>query len=199
MRLNDVSRETMADMDAYVSLLLKWNKTINLVSRSTEQDIWDRHVQDSLQLWSQVPRSDLLLDMGSGGGLPGIILGICAKHDPRVQKITLIEADIRKSTFLQTAIRELRLTGSVLSRRISECPPLNAGVITARALADLDALLGFCDRHLAPGGVAIFPKGARADQEIADAEKNWKFDLERVPSVTDPNAVILKIGDITRV
>ena len=78
-------------------------------------------------------------------------------------------------------------------------PPLNAGAISARALADLDALLGFCERHLAPDGIAIFPKGARADQEIAEAEKNWKFELEKVPSVTDPNAVILKIGDITRV
>lgn len=199
MRLEDVSRETMDDLKSYVSLLLKWNKTINLVSRSTEQDIWDRHIQDSLQLWSHIPKTELLLDMGSGGGLPGLVLAICAKHDPKVQKVTLIEADIRKSTFLQTAIRELGLKGSVLSRRISECPPLNAGAISARALADLDALLGFCERHLASGGTAIFPKGARADQEIAEAEKNWKFELEKVPSVTDPNAVILKIGDITRV
>jgi len=199
VRLEDVSRETHTDLERYVSLLLKWNKTINLVARSTEAEIWERHIRDSLQLWPHVPQPDLLVDMGSGGGLPGLVMAICAKHDPKVAKVTLIEADIRKSTFLQTVIRELGLSGSVLSRRISECPPLNAGVITARALSDLNALLGFCDRHLGEGGVALFPKGAKADDEIAAAEKDWHFTCEKVPSATDPSAVILKIGDITRV
>ncbi|WP_147126556.1 16S rRNA (guanine(527)-N(7))-methyltransferase RsmG [Shimia ponticola] len=199
MRLEDVSRETKADLEAYVALLLKWNNTINLVAKSTEDEIWTRHIEDSLQIWPILPDAELLVDMGSGGGLPGIVLAICAKHDPRIKAVTLIEADIRKSTFLQTVIRDLGLPAKVLSRRISECPPLNAQLVTARALSDLASLLGFCDRHLAPGGTAVFPKGARADEEIETAENDWRFAVEKVPSATDPNAVILKIGDIARV
>ncbi|MEL6609956.1 MAG: 16S rRNA (guanine(527)-N(7))-methyltransferase RsmG [Pseudomonadota bacterium] len=199
MDLKDVSRETRDDLEVYVSLLLKWTKSINLIGKSTKEDVWGRHIADSLQLWPLIRPTDKALDLGSGGGLPAVVLAILSKHDQRFEHITMIEADLRKSTFLQTCIRTLGLKASVLTRRISDAPPQDASLVTARALASLDTLCEMAHQHAAPGAQLLFPKGERAGAEIAQAQENWRFSLIEHPSKTDHKATILELGDLARV
>ncbi len=112
--------------------------------------------------------------------------------------VTCVESDQRKAAFLKTVIRETGIQGRVESKRIEDLSPLRANVLSARALAPLRELLGFADQHLAPEGHALFPKGANARLELVEALEYWSFQADTYPSVTDANAVILKIGEIRR-
>lgn len=196
----DVSRETFERLEAYVALMTKWNSAINLVSPNTISEIWTRHILDSAQIYGLAPENpNIWCDLGSGGGLPALVVAIMAKDTNPDLSVTCIESDLRKATFLRTVARELALNLSVRSERIEKADPQNADVLSARALASLDALCGFAARHLKPDGVAIFPKGENYRQEIDEALENWSFQLDTYPSKTHPNAVILKIGEISRV
>ena len=196
----DVSRETFDDLERYVTLLKKWTKRINLISAATIPVIWDRHVRDSVQVYRSISGSEgIWLDVGSGGGLPGIVLAIIRKHEASGVKTVLIESDLRKATFLRAVSRELDLRAEVISERIEAADPVGASVISARALGPLEALLGFAERHLAPGGHAVFPKGETWQKEVDNARKTWRFDLDVVQSETDKKAAILIIGGIARV
>ncbi|RYG91328.1 16S rRNA (guanine(527)-N(7))-methyltransferase RsmG [Loktanella sp. IMCC34160] len=195
----DVSRETYDRLKAFEGLVAKWSPRINLVSKSDLSDIWGRHILDSLQLVPLVPGApQSWVDLGSGGGFPGIVIAIVARDHWPDLTTTLIESDQRKATFLRTAIRELDLAATVRTERIEEAPPQAADVLTARALAALDGLFAYAEQHLAPDGVAIFPKGRRADEEIAQARENWTFDLQETQSITDPEARILTVRNIKR-
>lgn len=193
-----VSRETFDRLKTYQSLIEKWNKSINLVAKSTIHDLWDRHIVDSVQVYQPSQSApNRWLDIGSGGGLPGIVIA-CLLHEKSPQTdIHFIESDLRKSVFLRTALRELSLTGTVHAHRIQDVPALNADVISARALADLPALIALAYPHLAAGGECLFPKGKTWGKEVDDATKQWKFDLKPITSVTNPDAVILRIGGIS--
>ncbi len=197
---NDVSRETSEALHRYVALLEKWNPRINLVARSSLKDVWTRHVQDSLQLFAlSQPGSRHWVDLGSGGGFPGIVIAILAAEKNPDMKITMIESDQRKSTFLRQALRETGVSGVVLSERIEDLGPLGATTLSARALADLSQLCGYAVRHLSKDGVALFPKGATWKKELPCARAAWSFSLVEHTSQTDPNAVILQIGDLSNV
>ncbi len=190
-----VSRETYEHLAAYVALIEKWSPKINLISRASLNDIWQRHIVDSVQIatiHAQNPAS--WGDLGSGGGLPGIVAAIL---NPSTST-TLIESDLRKATFLRTCIHTLDLNAHAISERIETAPPLGADVISARALAPLPKLLGYVDRHLSPDGTAILPKGKNFEQELAEARKTWSFDCTLIPSITDPGATILRIEGIRR-
>lgn len=191
----DVSRETYDKLRAFEELVRKWTQRINLVSRADANAIWERHIVDSVQVFDLAPDSGDWLDIGSGGGFPGIIVAILSDG----RDLTLMESDKRKCTFLRTAIRELDLTATVLTERIEEAPPQCADVLSARALTDLSGLLAFAERHLAPGGVALFPKGQRWQDEVAKAQEKWGFQYEAIPSITNPAASVLKIKEIARV
>ncbi|MEL6684273.1 MAG: 16S rRNA (guanine(527)-N(7))-methyltransferase RsmG [Pseudomonadota bacterium] len=193
----DVSRETIADLQAFGALVTKWTPKINLIARSTVASVWDRHIVDSAQLYRFAPKTyEKWVDMGSGGGFPGIVMAILAKtQQPQVQ-FTLIESDQRKATFLRTAVRECGLEAAVIADRIENAPVQEADVVSARALTALSALLPSAQRHLNDDGIALFHKGRQAAQEIADAQKNWSFDLEDYASITDPDARILAIQRI---
>lgn len=196
----DVSRETFERLETYVTLMTKWNSAINLVSPNTISEIWTRHILDSAQIYGLAQENpNIWCDLGSGGGLPALVVAIMAKDTNPDLSVTCIESDLRKATFLRTVARELALNLSVRSERIEKADPQNADVLSARALASLDALCGFAARHLKPDGVAIFPKGENYRQEIDEALENWSFQLDTYPSKTHPNAVILKIGEISRV
>lgn len=196
--LVNVSREAHADLDRYLTLLRKWNKVVNLVSEATLEAVWTRHFEDSLQLLRYFPEgARTFADLGSGAGLPGIPLSILARAEGRALKGVLVESDQRKAAFLAQAVRELALDLRICTERIESTPPLNMDVLTARALAPLDRLFGFAQRHLGPHGSAIFPKGARADEEISAARKRWKFTMTSWPSTTDPEAQILVFTDIS--
>ena len=196
----NVSRETEDRLLAYVDLLGKWTRKINLISKGSVSDIWERHILDSVQIYDLAPNTfSLWVDIGSGGGLPGVVVAALAAQFAPDARIAMIESDQRKAAFLRTALRELGLSGDVLASRIDAVPPMGADVLSARALAPLDQLLAFAENHLKPGGTAIFPKGKTAEQEIADASTNWLFQIEKHASMTDAEARILVIKDIKRV
>ncbi|MCU9848102.1 16S rRNA (guanine(527)-N(7))-methyltransferase RsmG [Defluviimonas sp. WL0024] len=196
----NVSRETSDRFEGYVSILRKWNPAINLVARSTIDDVRRRHLADSVQIFDLAPPvARTWTDLGSGGGFPGLVAAILAADERPDLRVTLVESDQRKAAFLDTVSRELGLTTEVRAERIEALEPLKAEVVSARALAPLATLVRFADRHLATGGVALFPKGANHQVEIDQALEDWKFSYQKTPSRTDPDAVILTIGGITRV
>ncbi|SNX69862.1 16S rRNA m(7)G-527 methyltransferase [Cereibacter ovatus] len=196
----DVSRETVKRLQDFVTLVVKWNPAINLVAKSTIPEIWQRHVRDSMQLYPLVQANPKRwLDLGSGSGFPGVVLAILAHQRAPEARFTLVESDQRKAAFLRTACHSLGLNAQVLAARIENLPPQAADVITARALAPLDKLCALAAPHIAAGGICLFPKGGSYAEEVAEARRNWKMDLETFASVTDPEAVILKLKALVHV
>nr|WP_256474163.1 16S rRNA (guanine(527)-N(7))-methyltransferase RsmG [Lutimaribacter sp. EGI FJ00013] len=190
----------MDRLQTYVALLEKWNPRINLVAKSTLDAVWTRHVQDSLQLLSLAPpKWQSWADLGSGGGFPGLVIAIVAKELYPESKVTLVESDQRKSVFLRTVLRETEVQADVIAKRIEALPPLEADVVSARALADLKTLLGFVAQHGSPAAIALFPKGATWEKEVADARVQWEFACEPFKSDTEEKSVILKIEGVARV
>ena len=196
----NVSRETLERLDIYAELLSRWTKKINLISGSTLASLWSRHFLDSAQLFDISPTSTRKwLDLGSGGGFPGLIVAaLAAERNPNLA-VELVESDIRKATFLRTAVREMGISVKIYAERIENLPPKNATIISARALAPLESLLSFAEQHMSPNGTAIFPKGEKFESEIATARKTWQFTHEQIPSRTDDSARILKITELSRV
>lgn len=194
-----VSRETLKRLEIYQALLAEWNKRINLVSSATLAQFWTRHIADSVQLLEIADRSEgRWLDMGSGAGFPGLVLAMVGADYKTSFDFILLESDQRKSTFMRAVARETDTSVNILSSRIEETPPVNAHIISARALAPLPKLLDLAERHRAPTSLCIFPKGATADQEISDARKEWIFDARKHSSKTDPSATVLAIGEFRR-
>jgi 16S rRNA (guanine(527)-N(7))-methyltransferase RsmG len=190
----DVPRETEARLSDFVALLLRWNARINLTAERDEATIWQRHVLDSLQLTPLVPPIDgPLVDIGSGAGFPGLMLALTTDRETH-----LVESDRRKSAFLIEAARVLALPRvRIHPTRIEAATLPSAAILTARALAPLTALLPHAHRILAPGGIALFPKGRTAEQELTDAAGAWIMRTERFPSRTDPTATILRLSEIS--
>jgi 16S rRNA (guanine527-N7)-methyltransferase len=195
-----VSRETLQRLEVYVALLEKWTPKINLISKATIPDIWSRHISDSVQVYRHGPQDfSHWLDLGSGGGMPGLVVAILAAESNSDQMVSLVESDGRKAAFLRTVLRETGVQGQVLCERIETLSPQKADVVSARALADLSALLAYTARHLLPGGIALFSKGVTWQKEVEIARREWSFDLETLKSETEEGSVILRIGDIARV
>ena len=194
-----VSRETMARLEIYDKLLAKWNPAINLVAKSTLADVWSRHFLDSAQIFALAPKNALRwVDLGSGGGFPGLVVAILALEQRPELRVTLVESDQRKATFLRTVAREVGATVIVESVRVEQLTPQNADILSARALAPLAQLCGFAERHLAQTGTGVFLKGANAQQEIDEALALWRFEVQKTISKTDPSAVILTVQGIAR-
>lgn len=195
----NVSRETFERLDIYAAALAKWQKAINLVSVSTLPELWTRHFLDSAQIYRHCNTiSGIWLDIGSGGGFPGLVCAAMAVEDKPGLQFKLVESDLRKCTFLRSAAAEMGLRADILSRRIEKLPPQEAQIISARALAPLSKLYGYADRHLAADGIALFLKGATHGREINEALEDWTMKMDIIPSQTAEGAVILKIGDIGR-
>ncbi len=193
--LPDVSRETEERLQTFCALLLTWNARINLIARGDEPNLRRRHVEDSLALIPVLPESPShAIDLGSGGGFPGIILAI-ATNIP----FHLVESDQRKAAFLREAARATAAPVTVHATRIEAAKPPPAPLVTARALAPLPLLLAWATPHLAPGGVCVFPKGRTVDDELTLARQQWQMRVERWPSPLDPTSTILRISEIARV
>ncbi|MDO6586441.1 16S rRNA (guanine(527)-N(7))-methyltransferase RsmG [Salipiger sp. 1_MG-2023] len=196
----DVSRETMQRLEVFQQLLMKWSPKINLVSNSTIQNSWDRHILDSAQLFMLFDQADgHWLDLGAGGGFPGLVIAILRAELAPQLKVTLVESDQRKCVFLRQVLRETGVVANVLAERIEALEPQNATVLSARALADLETLLGFAERHMAEDGTALFLKGVNWRKELTAARESWNFSCCHRRSVTDPNAVVLSIGALAHV
>ena len=196
----DVSRETEQRLRALEALLSKWNPAINLVSKSTISSAWDRHILDSVQIFAGSGPFRTWVDLGSGGGFPGLVVGVLAAEKRPDARIILVESDQRKATFLRQAARELGLTRvQVIAERIEVIAPIGADRLSARALAPLTDLCGYAAHHLLPEGTALFPKGATWRAEVAEARKSWKFDLEVRPSLVESGSVVLVMKAISHV
>jgi 16S rRNA (guanine527-N7)-methyltransferase len=201
MNLNgkSVSRETQARLDHFVSLFQKWSKSINLVAPSTIEDSWNRHVADSAQIYQLFPGPKTWVDLGSGGGFPGIITAIMMAelNDGWVH---LVESNNKKASFLRLALRETGARGSIHPVRIEdsgkEIP--HCDVISGRALADLDKLLEF-SYPWSEKNTAIrmfFHKGRDYRAEIVKAHGRWRFDLLEHVSVVERDSVVLEISNL---
>ena len=191
-RMLDVSRETMARLEAYVELLVSWNRRINLVGRNTIGDVWRRHILDSAQLCPHIPtKARILVDLGSGAGLPGLILGILG-----VPELHLIEADNRKVAFLREALRVSGTKAQLHAMRIERMKPIPADVVTARALAPLPELLETSQRFRKSATRSLFLKGGQVEAELSEASRAWTMRIERFPSLSDPSGCILQLEDI---
>jgi 16S rRNA (guanine527-N7)-methyltransferase len=193
-----VSRETRQRLQAYSDLVRKWNPKVNLVSRVSLSDLWERHILDSLQLLDINTCPDRWVDLGSGGGFPGLVVAICLQETASDAVVTLVESDQRKAAFLRTVIRTLDLNATVLAQRAEDIPPLDATTLSARALAPLTKLLGYAAQHLQEDGAAIFPKGASWEKELSDASQEWCFVSQAIKSRTEPDACLLVIRDIKK-
>jgi 16S rRNA (guanine527-N7)-methyltransferase len=196
----NVSRETLDRLQIYADLLKRWNPRINLVSKSTLPEVWTRHILDSTQIYDLVAHPVAhWVDLGSGGGFPGLVIAIMASDQSSPLRMTLVESDARKCAFLRTVIRETGTQAKVVSDRVELTSPLQANVISARALADLSTLLGYCERHLVPGGTGIFLKGATWKKELSKAQSQWNFEYQTVKSQTETGPVVLSVTGVSRV
>ncbi len=194
----NVSRETIERLKIYQNLLESWQKKINLVSSSTIPFLWKRHFEDSLQLSSYLPEgSATLIDLGSGAGFPGLVLAIA---HPEKLKVTLVESDFKKCLFLENVSRETKTSVIVLRSRIESLKESVKGdIITARGLAPLSELLNYTSPLMKENAIALFLKGKEVEKEIQEAQRKWKFDLEILPSISDPEGRILKIEHPKRI
>jgi 16S rRNA (guanine527-N7)-methyltransferase len=189
----DVSRETLARLSRYLELLRRWQAAINLVGASTLADPWRRHILDCAQIAPHVPRTArIVLDLGSGAGLPGLVLALLG-----VPGVQLVESDRRKAQFLREAARTTGAEVTMHATRIEELE-LRADVVTARALAPLPRLLELAAQVLGPGGLCLFLKGQSALDELTQARQSWHMHSEIVPSRSGSRGVLLKLEGVGR-
>ncbi|WP_455477820.1 16S rRNA (guanine(527)-N(7))-methyltransferase RsmG [Bartonella sp. B10] len=192
-----VSRETMDDLVQFESLIIQWNKHINLVSSKTIPILWTRHILDSAQIYPL--HSNILnwCDLGSGGGFPAIVIAIFLK-EKKSGHIDLVESNGKKISFLRTVISQLNLPATVHHCRIEDVYQkiTTPDVITARGLASLDTLLQLIFPLLTQKTIALLQKGMDYDTEITNASANWRFNLLKHKSKTDENSVILEISHV---
>lgn len=191
-----VSRETMEKLQRYSDLVLKWTPKINLIAKGTAPEIWERHIEDSAQIYKLAPDGwRRWIDLGSGAGFPGVVVAII---DQENRPVTLVESDQRKALFLKTIKRELGLNLDILTERVESVGVTGFDVVSARAFTSLDALLLHASRLIAQNGIALFPKGRRYADELNQAMLNWDFELEALPSITSPDSRILCISRIKK-
>jgi 16S rRNA (guanine527-N7)-methyltransferase len=195
-----VSRETTGRLDRFVDMLLRWQRTTSLIAPSTVDQLWTRHVADSLQLLELAPGARTWVDLGSGGGFPGLVIA-CALADRPSSRIHLIESHGRKAAFLREAARTLGVPAIVHPMRIEEF--INSfsdavDVVTARAVAPLRTLLSYTEPLVKRGALALFPKGQDVEAELTDAAKYWIITAELIPSRTSPRGRIVVVRTAQR-
>lgn len=190
-----VSRETWERLEHYAALLLKWQPRINLIAPASLPHLWQRHMADSVQLALRLaPDAFPLADIGSGGGFPGLVIACCFPDAP----VTLVESDSRKCAFLREAGRVLSLPHlTVVTGRVEQLAPLQAGTYTMRGFAELARILELLRPHLSPRLTLLLLKGEQHREEITNAERHWLFTVETGPSITHPKGCIMRLTDIT--
>lgn len=192
LALTPVSRETLARLDAYVELLRKWQERTNLIAPSTLSHLWTRHVSDSLQLLQLAPDAKTWLDIGSGGGFPGIVLA-CALTETPGAKVYLVERIGKKAAFLREAIRVTGAAGSVHHGDIATCAaeiPARIDRVTARAVAPLSDLVLMTEPWMNQGSKALFPKGLDVGKELKNTSISSIYNILLHKSLTGDGQII---------
>ncbi|MFO1032731.1 MAG: 16S rRNA (guanine(527)-N(7))-methyltransferase RsmG [Hyphomicrobiales bacterium] len=193
-----VSRESWVRVEGFVGLLRQWQARINLVSHASLEDIWTRHVLDSLQLVPLLPAGlKAFADLGSGSGFPAIPTAIATGAH-----VHIYESNAKKAAFLREALRQSQAAGTVHVVRLESAfqdaaPAVQA--VTARALAPLPLLIDWSAPLLAQGAHGFFHKGQDLDSELTQTAKYWRIKTKRHPSITDSQAAILEVEEVWRV
>jgi len=196
-----VSRETLERLDLYADLILKWQKSINLIAPSTLPSLWTRHILDSAQIAELGGGQKCWVDIGSGAGFPGLVIALLAEDRGERSEVHLIESDRRKASFLREAARIARASVVIHAERAESALPSLSGratAVSARALAPLAELLGLAEPLLTTGATGFFPKGQALESEIERASTLFEFEAELVPSRTDESGRIAVIRNLRR-
>lgn len=186
----------MADLERLRIRLEETNAVMNLVGPATLQAFWPRHVLDSAQLLKLAPNALLWADLGAGAGFPGVVLAILLKGRPGV-RVHLIDSLSKRCRFLSEIVDELDLPAEVHDSR-AENLKIPVDIVTARAVAPLEKLLGFAQPYFALGAEGLFLKGQSVDRELTDARQTWRFDADLVPSLSDPRGQVVRIRRLSR-
>ena len=199
IEIYNVSRETIDKLEKFQNMVLEWNKQLNLISKASEQNIWERHILDSLQLCQFIDNTDkTLYDFGSGAGFPGVVLAIVSKQLFPKLKVNLIESISKKTKFLDEVNKKLDLEMNVINDRVEKLKLPCADIITSRAMASLEKLLNYAKPLCNDKTKLIFPKGEKWEEEIKMAKNKWNFDYKCTQSLTNSNGCILQINKIRR-
>lgn len=200
LALTPVSRETETRLDRFLELLLEWQAKTNLVAPSTLPNLWTRHVSDSLQLLTIAPSAKIWVDLGSGGGFPGVVLA-CALADATDTMVHLVERNSKKAAFLREALRVTNSHGTVHLADIGDSVDRISGpvdCVTARAVAPLNQLIGFAEPLVKRGAKALFLKGQDVEAELTEATKYWNIKPHLHSSRTGGHGWIVELDHIER-
>jgi len=192
-----VSRETFDRLTALERELERWNSRINLVSPTTIKLAWSRHILDSAQIFALAPKPGIWVDIGSGGGFPGLVIAILLKGAGEGH-IHLVESNRKKASFLQSMAGQLAIPVTVHAKRVETAEVDPVDYLSARALAGLSTLLSLCERWLSSGAVAYFHKGRDYRSEVEESLRDWRFDLIEHASAVEPDGMILEIARLQR-
>ena len=195
----DVSRETMERLEVYADALIHWQRSINLVASETIDDLWTRHILDSAQLIRLAPEAKQWADLGSGAGLPGMVIGLLLSDIPDAM-VYLVESNRKKTAFLRDVKHRTGAAVEILPERIespvAQSRIAHVDIVTARALASLTLLFTHCEPVLAAGGRALFMKGRTVETEIEEARQAWQFDMVRHQSISQPDSTIIDVREL---
>ena len=199
LALFDVSRETLARLDRFAAVFLQWQARMNLIAASTEAFLWSRHIADSLQLLALAPDAKIWVDLGSGGGFPGMVIA-CALAGTSGAHVHLVERSTKKAAFLGDAARAIGVPATIHAEPIEDFArhaPARIDVVTARALAPLPKLLNLAYPLLKRGAKGLFPKGQDVDAELTEAAKCWNMRATSVNSLTNPRSRIIILDKLS--
>ena len=195
----NVSRETFPVLEEFRSFLLNENKKINLISKSTEKESIKRHIIDSAQIIDIIDiNTKSCIDLGSGSGLPGVVLAIILKKKGSKIKFDLYEKSQRKSYFLRKMIRHFKLNADVKQKNIFQEKDLEADIIVARAFKPLQTILELIEKNFVHYNRLILFLGRSGKSMINECLNLWMFDYEIIESLTDVNSVIVKISNLKK-
>lgn len=197
-----VKHEAIADLEAFGRLVAERNEVMNLVGPATIPHYWSRHVLDSAQLLNHNPNARIWADLGAGAGFPGVVLAILLKHAPNdvgspEPHVHLVDSLTKRCRFLEEAVALLDLPATVHNAR-AETLALKVDVVTARACAPLDKLLGFAEGFVKKGADPWFLKGESVENEVIQAGKTWRFEVDLFPSLSDPRGRVVHIRSLKR-
>ncbi|MDC3067996.1 16S rRNA (guanine(527)-N(7))-methyltransferase RsmG [Paracoccaceae bacterium] len=198
--LFNVSRETLSDLRVYEELLLKWAKKTNLVSKKALKDIWQRHFIDSGQLLNHIDFiGNRWVDIGSGAGFPGLLVKVIMRDRGIECDVVLVEKNKKKVFFLNEVRRRLGLDISIIDKDYEKINPLQADVLSARAVTDLNELLGIAHVHCKNEAVCLFLKGKNFKTELDKSFKNWIFDYDVFNSLSSCSGKIIRVKNIYKI
>ena len=201
LKSQNVPRETLLDFENFVLMLIEVDKKINIISKKTsiENEIRERHITDSAQVIDLIDiNSDILTDIGSGGGMPGIIISIMTKNIKNSLKINLYEKSHHKSVFLKRVSRDLKLNTTVIQKNIFEEKNLESGTIIARAFKPMPIVLELVYRNFSKYKNLVLFMGKNGERILEDSLQNWDFDFEKKESITSKDSFLLNIKNIKK-